>query len=102
MPPGLLTIDPNTNISTLGENTGVTRRLARSGGANIFGDATDFLVNQRGLHSGQFISVVPAVGTNAAVIFVADAAPLDQNAALLVSRRGIVKRASTKKASKHK
>ena len=68
MPTGILSIDINTNISSLGE-----RRLARQGPGNFLTNATVFLVNERGLADGDFISVTPDAGTTPTLLFVADA-----------------------------
>jgi hypothetical protein len=73
MPTGLLKIDNTTGISSLTEQPSLTRRLARQGPGNLFGNATEFLVNQCGLSSGNFITVTSGPGTNSSVIFVVNA-----------------------------
>ena len=86
MPTGMLSIDINTNISTLD-----TRRMARQGPGNLLSNATRFLVNDRGLADGDFISVTQGAGTTPSLLFVQDAQRLD----------GLVlETAGTKKAAK--
>ena len=83
MPTGMLRIDINTNISSLN-----TRRLARQGPGNLLNNATRFLVNERGLGDGDFISVTEGAGTTPTLLFVQDAQPLAENAPLMLTTAG--------------
>ena len=66
---GVLRIDLNTMVSRL--DTGTARpRLAKLGPGDQFGNATEFLENQRNLVDGDFISVE---GTGGSIIFITDA-----------------------------
>jgi hypothetical protein len=88
MPTGMLRIDINTNISSLNG-----RRLARQGPGDLLRNATRFLVNDRGLGDGDFISVTEGTGTTPNLLFVQDAQRLGPEFMLTAA-------AGTKKAKK--
>ncbi|MGH9901839.1 MAG: hypothetical protein ACRD68_08525, partial [Pyrinomonadaceae bacterium] len=81
---GVLRIDDNTNISRL--DSGIdNKRLAKHGDGDPFGNATDFLVDERGLGDGDFIWVTGSDGTTSGVpvIFITDAGLASEAAAVL-------------------
>jgi hypothetical protein len=73
---GTLKIDFNTRISRLSSGPNDNKRLARQGEANELGAATDFLVDECGLSTEDFIRVTGSNGTSSSglpVIFITNA-----------------------------
>jgi hypothetical protein len=84
---GRLEIDHNTGISRLNAGPSDRTRLAKdNGGGDPFANATEFLVDQRGLSDGDTIFVTGNEGTHSGVkvIFITDAG-LAQDAAEVIS-----------------
>lgn len=96
---GILRIDVNTGISTLDSGPNDQNRLAKQGAGDQFGNATDFLVNKRGLGDGDFIWVdgnPPSGG----VIVITDAGLAGAPALLASAKSGKKKPASKKVGTK--
>ena len=71
---GILRIDHNTNISRLDAGSD-DKRLAKKGPGDQLGNATDFLVDEKGLDDGDLIWVTGSDGTHngVSVFFISDA-----------------------------
>lgn len=99
---GRLEIDHNTGISQLNSGPGDTKRLAKTGGGgNPFGNATKFLVSDRGLKDGNFIFVIGENGTHSgvAVIFITDAGLAQEAVAVISESVAATKSGATTKKS---
>jgi hypothetical protein len=102
---GILRIDVNAGISTLDSGPNDQNRLAKQGAGDQFGNATNFLVGERGLGDGDFI-FVDGNPPSGGVIVITDAGQVGEavgsNNLVTSAKSGKKKPASKKAGAKRK